>query len=171
MHSGITGLVNAVYNQSRITVIILDNGTTAMTGHQGHPGTGISARGEPAGTVELEKLVSGIGVNDIKVVDAFNLKEIRAAVRSSLASPELAVIIVRGSCALQVRRSDHPRVIDKEKCNGCGSCLLIGCPAIQSADGQFCIDTALCVGDSCAICQQLCPQRAIAPQPGERAPE
>ena len=98
MHSGITGMVNAIYNQGQITIIILDNGTTAMTGHQDHPGTGVSAQGRKTQKVELESLVRGIGVKDVKVVDAFDLKALRESVKSSLDSPELSVIIVRGAC-------------------------------------------------------------------------
>jgi len=164
LHSGITPLVNAVYNEGRITVIILDNRTTAMTGHQDHPGTGISAQGKETAAVDLERLVQGIGVSDVKVVDAFNMKALRASVRSSLSSPELSVIIVRGACSVHVPRRAEPRAINAEKCNQCGVCLLIGCPAIQSENGQVYIDTALCVGDACTICQQLCPKQAIAPQ-------
>ncbi|MBI2288265.1 MAG: indolepyruvate ferredoxin oxidoreductase subunit alpha, partial [Chloroflexi bacterium] len=164
MHAGITGLVNAVYNSGRITLIILDNGTTAMTGHQDHPGTGISAQGKETTKVELESLVRGIGVSNVRVVDAFNLKALRASVRSSLDSTELSVIIVRGSCSMLVPKRSGPRVIDNEKCNQCDVCLLIGCPAIQSDSERITIDTALCVGDICTICQQLCPRQAISRQ-------
>ena len=164
LHSGITPLVNAVYNEGRITVIILDNGTTAMTGHQEHPGTGISAQGKETTAVDLEHLVRGIGVRDVKVVDAFNMKALRASVRSSLSNPELSVIIVRGVCSVHVPRRSEPRTIESEKCKQCGICLLIGCPAIQSENDQLYIDTTLCVGDACTICQQLCPCKAIVPQ-------
>jgi len=163
MHAGISGLVNAVYNQGKITVIILDNRTTAMTGHQGHPGTGISARGEMVTEVELERLVRGIGVNDIKVVSAFDLKGLRTSVKHSLDSPELSVIIVRGDCPILTRARSEPRAIDADKCNQCGTCLLIGCPAIQQENGTVYIDDALCVGEPCTICQQFCPKQAIRP--------
>jgi len=163
LHSGITGLVNAVYNQGEITVIILDNATTAMTGHQDHPGTGISAQGKETRAVELESLVRGIGVSDVKVVNAFDVKALRASVRSALDNPELSVIIVRGACSVRVPHS-NPRAVDAERCDNCGVCLLVGCPAIQSENGQVCIDAALCVGDACTLCQQLCPRRAIAPR-------
>ncbi|GAG12727.1 unnamed protein product, partial [marine sediment metagenome] len=103
LHSGITGVVDAVYNEAQITIIILDNGTTAMTGHQDHPGTGISAQGKKTKAVELEQLVRGIGVEDVKVVDAFDMKALRTSVRSSINSPELSVIIVRGTCPMRVR--------------------------------------------------------------------
>ena len=169
LHSGMTPLVNAVYNEGQITVIILDNRTTAMTGHQDHPGTGISAQGKETKAVELEHLVRGMGISDVKVVDAFNIKDIRTAVRNSLDSPELSVIIVRGDCSVRLPRRSEPRVIDTEKCNGCGICLMLGCPAIQSEDGQVYIDTALCVGNACTICQQVCPQQAIVPESKSKA--
>jgi indolepyruvate ferredoxin oxidoreductase alpha subunit len=168
LHSGITPLVNAVYNQSQITVIILDNGTTAMTGHQEHPGTGISAQGKETRSVVLEDLVRGIGVKSVKVVDAFSLRDVRAAVKESLETPELSVIIVRGACAVHVpRRRSAPRAVDAEKCNQCGICLLIGCPAIQSDEGHVLIDTSLCFGQACSVCQQLCPRQAIGPPEGD----
>ncbi|MFC1915745.1 indolepyruvate ferredoxin oxidoreductase subunit alpha [Chloroflexota bacterium] len=164
LHSGITGLVNAVYNQGQITIIILDNGTTAMTGHQEHPGTGISAQGKETGAVELERLVRGTGVNDVKVVDAFNLKELRTSVKSSLDKPEVSVIIVRGACSVRVPKRGEARALDTERCNLCNVCLQLGCPAIQREDERIYIDTVLCVGDTCTLCQQLCPRQAIAPQ-------
>ena len=164
LHSGITGLVNAVYNKGQITIIILDNGTTAMTGHQEHPGTGISAQGEETVSVDLEQLARGIGVTDVKVVDAFNLKALRSRVRNSLDNPEVSVIIVRGACAVRLPKRTNPRFIDAEICDQCGVCLRLGCPAIQSQDGQIYIDTILCVGDACTICEQVCPHKAIAPQ-------
>ncbi len=164
LHSGITGLVNAVYNMGHITLIILDNGTTAMTGHQEHPGTGISAQGKETRTVELERLVRGTGVNDVRVVDAFDIKSLRANVKSSLDNPELSVVIVRGACPVRVPKRANPRTIDTERCNQCRTCLLLGCPAIQSDDEQVYIDAALCVGDACGICGQICPRKAIAPQ-------
>jgi indolepyruvate ferredoxin oxidoreductase alpha subunit len=162
MHSGITGLVDAVYNNGHITILILDNRTTAMTGHQEHPGTGISAQGQETFAVDIESLCRGIGVKDVKIIDAFDLKALRAGVRDSLDRPEVSVIIVRGSCAMQVRKRANLRKVDTEKCNQCGVCLRLGCPAIQSADGQVFIEPALCAGDICTICEQLCPQKAIS---------
>jgi len=164
LHSGITGLVDAVYNNSQITLVILDNGTTAMTGHQEHPGTGISAQGKEAGKVELEQLIRGIGVKDVSVVDAFDMKELRSSVRSALEKPELSVIIVRGDCAVRVPKRGEPRAIDIDSCNLCGVCLLLGCSAIQRTDEQLHIEPSLCVGDTCAVCQQICPRQAIGPQ-------
>jgi len=169
LHSGITPLVNAVYNEGQITVIILDNRTTAMTGHQDHPGTGISAQGKETKAVGLEQLVRGMGISDVRVVDAFDIKNIRMAVKDSLDSPELSVIIVRGDCSVRLPKRAEPRAVDTERCNGCGICLLLGCPAIQSKDGQVCIDTALCAGSTCTICQQVCSRQAIVPESETRA--
>ncbi len=161
MHSGITGLVNAIYSEGQITIVILDNRTTAMTGHQDHPGTGISAQGKKTRAVDLEQLVRGIGVSDVRVVDAFNMKQLMDAVRNALDSTELSVIIVRGVCAVLAPKGSEPRAIDIEKCNRCGICLQLGCPAIQREKEQVYIDAALCAGDACTICQQICPRQAI----------
>ncbi|MBM4446692.1 MAG: indolepyruvate ferredoxin oxidoreductase subunit alpha [Chloroflexi bacterium] len=163
LHSGITGLVDAVYNKAGVTIIILDNGTTAMTGHQDHPGTGISAKGKKTEAVELERLVRGVGVDDVKVVNAFDMKALRSAVRSSLDNTELSVIIVRGACSVRLRKRSGHRAVDMDKCDGCEVCLRIGCPAIQKLDEQVCIDATLCAGDACTICEQLCPKKAIGP--------
>ncbi len=163
LHSGITGVVDAVYNQAQVTIIILDNGTTAMTGHQDHPGTGISARGKKTKAVELERLVRGIGVDDVKVVDAFDMKALRAAVRSSIDNPELSVVIVRGACSVRLRKRSGPRAVDMDKCDDCETCLKLGCPAIQKLDEQVYIDVTMCAGDACTVCEQLCPKKAIGP--------
>jgi indolepyruvate ferredoxin oxidoreductase alpha subunit len=164
MHSGITGVVDAVYNAAKITIIILDNGTTAMTGHQGHPGTGISAMGKMTKKVELENLLRGIGVADVRAVDAFDIKALRQNLERSLDNDELSVIIVRGACSVKLPARSGIRAIDKEKCNQCGTCLLLGCPAIQKDDELVYIDAGLCAGDACTICQQICTRQAIAPQ-------
>ncbi len=161
LHSGITGLIDAVYNCGQITLVILDNGTTAMTGHQEHPGTGISAQGKPAGMVQLEQVIRGLGITNVKVVDAFDLKALRAAVRASLQKTELSVLIVRGACAVRVPKRSGPRTVNTEACNNCDICLMLGCPAIQNTGAAIFIDATLCVGDGCTLCEQLCPQRAI----------
>ena len=164
LHSGITPLVDAVYNNGKITVIILDNMTTAMTGHQDNPGTGRTAQGKATNRVDLEKLVRGIGVSDVQVVDAFNVKEIRNTVKKSLGNPELSVIIVRGDCQALVKKKTTPMYIDRDKCSKCDLCTMIGCPAIQYRDSEIFIDDNLCVGDVCGVCRQICPQHAISPK-------
>ncbi len=164
LHSGITPLVNAIYNGSQLTVVILDNGTTAMTGNQPHPGCGISAQGKETRAVELEKLVRGMGINDVQVVGAFDINGLRVALRSSLTSPELSVVIVRGSCSVRLPRDSEPRAVVTRRCNQCEICLLIGCPAIQRENGGIYIEGTMCVGASCTICQQVCPKQAIVPK-------
>jgi indolepyruvate ferredoxin oxidoreductase alpha subunit len=162
LHSGITGLVDAVYNEGHITIIILDNRTTAMTGHQEHPGTGITAQGKETYAVDIESLCRGIGVRDVKVINAFDMKALRAGVKDSLDRPEVSVIIVRGACAMQVRKRANPRKVNIELCSQCDTCLKLGCPAIQSADGQVFIEPTLCAGDICTVCEQICPKKAIS---------
>ncbi|MGI2335069.1 MAG: thiamine pyrophosphate-dependent enzyme [Dehalogenimonas sp.] len=161
MHSGINSLLNAVYNQANICVLVLDNATTAMTGHQGHPGSGVSPAGEKRNDVVIEDLIRGAGVPDVAVIDAFDLKAIRSAVKHGMATEQLAVIIVRGDCPTLTRKRGKPRMVNT-KCDDCGACLLVGCSAIQRAeDGQIFIDGSVCAGEYCTICQQVCPRGAI----------
>jgi len=162
MHSGITGLIDVVYNQGSTTVIILDNETTAMTGHQGHPGTGLLAKGTKGRVVKLEALARGIGVNDVNVVDAFDLELIESTISRCVETDEPSVIIARGPCPLRAKTSGAPFYVDSEKCDSCYACLRIGCPAISVSGDKACIDASLCVGSSCGICAQVCPQEAIS---------
>jgi len=161
LHSGITSLVDVVYNKGHGTVIILDNNTTAMTGHQGHPGTGISARGEETQKVIIEDLVRGIGVRDVNVVNAFDLPLIEATIRRCVETDEPSVIIVRGPCPLRVRIKGKPLVVDLEQCDKCFNCLRVGCAAITKDGDNITIDTALCVGDRCSLCLQVCHRQAF----------
>ena len=160
MHSGITGLIDVVYNQGTTTVIILDNNTTAMTGHQGHPGTGISARGEKTTAVDIEALVKGIGIADVNVVDAFDLKAVETTIKKCVANNAPSVIIVRGACPLATKKKGSPFTVDENICSGCLDCLKIGCPAITISDDLAFIDAESCNG--CGVCSQICPNDAIA---------
>ena len=160
MHSGITSLANAVYNNSNGTVIVLDNGTTAMTGHQPHPASGVLANGRKGQKIELEAVVKGIGVKNSFVVDAFDLKGLRTILRNALDSPELSVVIVRGDCAAVSKRTGKSLRVN-EACDGCGLCLRLGCQALQKNAVSIGIDATQCI--SCALCQQLCPKKAIVP--------
>ena len=159
MHSGITSLINAVYNRSQGVVVILDNGTTAMTGHQPHPGSGITAQGQTSTPVSLEALIHGAGVEKTFTVDAFDLGAIRSALKEAMDHPGLAVIIVRGPCAVAVRTRAQALMVDEAKCNRCGVCLRLGCPAMQTIDGQIVISATHCTG--CGLCGQLCVRGAI----------
>ena len=160
MHSGITGLIDVVYNQGTTTVIILDNNTTAMTGHQGHPGTGISARGEKTTSVDIESLVRGIGIKDVNVINAFDLNAIEATIKRCVANNAPSVIIVRGACPLATKKKGTPLAVDADACSGCLDCLKIGCPAITIVDNLAYIDAEACNG--CGVCAQICPNDAIA---------
>jgi indolepyruvate ferredoxin oxidoreductase alpha subunit len=161
MHSGINGLINAVYNQSKITILILDNRTTAMTGHQGNPGCGIAASGQTVTEVNLEELIKGTGVKNLQVLPAFDLKALRAGLKNAISSGELNVIIVRGECNVICRKRSLPNTIDTSLCNRCDACLLLGCPAIQRDGDKLLIDPSLCTGNNCNLCSQVCPQKAI----------
>jgi indolepyruvate ferredoxin oxidoreductase alpha subunit len=169
MHSGMTGLVDAVYNDAKITVVILDNSTTAMTGHQDHPGSGISAQGNATNKVVLENIVSATGVSNLAVVNAFDIKAVRSAIRTALDSGQLSVVIVRGKCAVINKLRKNQRQVDPGLCNDCDVCISIGCPSIKKQDGRLTIDVSTCMGDECGICQQICPKKAISPIPGEKA--
>ncbi len=160
MHSGMTGLANVAYNQSNSTVIILDNSITGMTGHQQNPTTGYNIKGDPAGKINLEALVKAMGINRVRIVDPYNLKECDAAIKEELAAAEPSVIISRRPCALlKYVKHNPPLYVDKEKCIGCKSCMKIGCPAISMKDGKAVVDSTQCVG--CGVCSQLCPKKAF----------
>jgi indolepyruvate ferredoxin oxidoreductase alpha subunit len=162
MHSGLTGLVDMVYNQTPITIVILDNGTTAMTGHQGNPASGISARNEKTETVDIAAIVKGAGVKNVSLVSAFDLVALKSTLKAAIESSEPAVVIVRGDCPLNKRVASKPLVVDKELCNECHICLGVGCPAISvSTDGETVIGE-LCVGAACDVCAQVCPRKAIS---------
>lgn len=160
VHSGITGLANVAYNQSNSTVIILDNSITGMTGHQQNPTTGYNIKGDPAGKINLEALVKSMGINRVRVVDPYNLKECDTAIKEELAAPEPSVIISRRPCALlKYVKHNPPLKVDSEKCIGCKSCMKIGCPAISIKDSKAVVDSTQCVG--CGVCSQLCPKKAF----------
>jgi indolepyruvate ferredoxin oxidoreductase, alpha subunit len=161
LHTGIHPLMDVVYNGGTITTVILDNSTTAMTGHQDHPGTGLSAQGRPARKADLEMIARGLGVGDVKVVDAFDLPAIEAALLDSVERDEPSVVIVRGDCSLKVRASGEPYHVKADLCDGCSACLRLGCPAIARVDGKAVIEPSQCVGPACGVCAQVCPLDAI----------
>jgi indolepyruvate ferredoxin oxidoreductase alpha subunit len=155
MHSGMTGLVNIAYNGGASTVLILDNSITGMTGHQQNPTTGLNIKGDPAGKVDLESLCRAIGINRVRVVDPYNLKQCDDALKEELAADEPSVIISRRPCALlKTVKAKPPLVIDPEKCRSCKACMKIGCPAISMKNDKAHVDETLCVG--CGVCSQLC---------------
>ena len=155
MHSGMTGLANIAYNQSNSTVIILDNSTTGMTGHQENPTTGKNLRGDPAGKIDLETLCRAMGIRRVRVVDPYDLKATEQVVTEELAAEEPSVIITRRPCVLLKTVKKHPPYrVDPDQCKGCKLCMRIGCPAISWKEKKAVIDPTQCVG--CGVCEQLC---------------
>ena len=160
IHSGITGLIDVVYNKGNSTVIILDNSITGMTGHQPNPATGFTIKGEPTYQVDLVQLAKAVGVNRVKVADPFNIEEFEKIVAEETAAVEPSVIVSQRPCALLKHvKYEGPLTIDPDRCKQCKMCLKIGCPAIVDHGNTVQIDAALCVG--CGLCTELCKFNAI----------
>ncbi|SHE41078.1 indolepyruvate ferredoxin oxidoreductase alpha subunit [Caldanaerobius fijiensis DSM 17918] len=160
IHSGITGLIDIVYNKGTSTVIILDNSTTGMTGHQDHPATGFTIKKEPTYALDLETLVRAIGIKDVEVVDPYKVDDVERAVKKAIESDRPSVIICRRPCILlDKNRTYKPFYIDNDTCIECGMCMEIGCPAIKNDQGFYNIDVALCNG--CGFCSNICPTQSI----------
>lgn len=159
IHSGITGLIDAVYNKARVTVIIVDNRTTGMTGHQNHPATGKTIKNEPTYPLCLEDVCKAVGVNRISVVNPDDVNEVERVVKAELAAEEVSVIIARKPCVLLTKKLYNGFSVDPEKCRNCKMCLKIGCPAIISGEHGVSIDKSLCT--ECGLCRNICKFNAI----------
>jgi len=178
IHSGITSLIEVVYNKGLTTVVILDNNATAMTGRQSNPTTGRTVTGEPTAMLDLEALCRAVGVKHVKVVNPNDIDSTMKVLKEELQRPEPSVVITRAPCVLLAEELDAENnryVTISERCQGCGKCLSIGCPAIQwvlltreegvdfglrgKRKGQSRIDTVLCRG--CGQCASLCKSCAI----------
>lgn len=164
-HSGIPGLVDAVHHGHDFLLVVLDNNTTAMTGHQPHPGIDRDAFGKQARAVSIERLIEGCGIDEIRVVDPYNIEDTVSAVREMLEKEGLRAIISRRVCALMEiasRQSSlgEKRCIDQEKCRKCGTCIdSFTCPAIFRENETYGINDILCIG--CGVCDQVCASKAI----------
>ena len=166
-HSGIPGLVNAVYNNHPVKIIVVDNQTTAMTGHQPHPGTGLTGMGTKGTKVSIEDVVRGVGVSFVEVIDPLQVKESIRTIREAVAFDGPAVVISRSPCALielaRKRKKNEkiiPYQVDPEVCQGCRVCTdKLGCAAAIWDEDHAAIDQTLCTG--CGVCAQICPYGAI----------
>lgn len=160
IHSGITGLIDVVYNKGVSTVIILDNSITGMTGHQQNPTTGYTIKGEPTRNVDLVKLANAVGIDRVVVADPFDLANFEKVVKEEIAAAEPSVIISQRPCALlKTVNYGAPCEIDQEKCKNCKMCMGLGCPAISINDGKISIDASQCNG--CTLCMNVCKFGAI----------
>ena len=167
-HSGITGLLNIVYNRGSSTIIVLDNRTTAMTGHQDHPGTGRTLMGQETVEASIEDVARGVGVKRVRVIDPYNLEETYNVLKEEIDSPEPSVIVSKRPCVLSLKARDIRQYsVDLDACKACGACLKLGCPAIEIVDAdpsdpkkrKVRINHVLCVG--CGMCVQVCKFDAI----------
>ena len=160
IHSGITGLIDIAYNNSNSVTVILDNSITGMTGHQQNPTTGKNIKGEPANAVSLEELCKAVGINNVFVVDPYDINECETVIGHALSLNAPAVVISRRPCALLKYVKHAPALkVNKDKCRSCKMCMKIGCPAISMKDGKAEIDFTQCLG--CKVCSQLCKFGAI----------
>jgi indolepyruvate ferredoxin oxidoreductase, alpha subunit len=172
LHGGIPGLMDAVYNNADITVLILDNGIVAMTGGQDHPGTGKTLAGEATRAVDIVALCRALGVDDVRVVDPYDLAATYNALESAIAHRGISVVITNRPCVVYPKKvRDRTFDVVTDACTACQACMNLGCPSILWTDETFegrpkvYIDATTCTG--CALCPQLCPLGAIIPTPGE----
>ena len=157
--AAIPGVVNAVYNQAEMTLVVLDNSTTAMTGHQPHPGTGHTMMGEVVAKVNIEAVLQGIGVTAVETVNPLDLAKSIEVVRKMAGLPGVKAIIFKYPC-IAITKPEGKMAVDRDKCVGCRKCIReIGCPGLIIRDGQVTIDESLCTG--CGLCSQICPFEAI----------
>lgn len=158
IHSGVTPLIDVVYNNGSTTTMILDNRTTAMTGRQGHPGTGLTLKGEMSREIDIERLVRAIGIESVRTIDPYDLKTARQVIEEEIAKNEPSVIISRRPCLLAQRQTVTPLTVT-EDCEGCKACIRLGCPALSWEGDKAKIEPSICTG--CNLCGQVCRNNAI----------
>lgn len=160
IHSGLTGLVDIVYNKGISTVIIADNSITGMTGHQHNPATGYTLKNEITHTIDISALCKAIGVPNVITVNAYDMKAVEATLKEEIAKEEPSVIITKAPCKLIIKEKWGNYDINDETCIQCGICLKLGCPAICKGEESMSINAALCAG--CGLCVSVCPKQAIS---------
>lgn len=160
LHTGVNSLMNMVYNNASGTVMILDNSTTGMTGHQDHAATGKTLMGDPTYAIDIPGLCRAIGVPNVRVVNAFDIAELEKAVREETAKEQVSVIITKSPCVLLSKERKPLYIAHEDKCKKCGMCMKPGCPAMtKNGDGTIRIDDTMCTG--CGLCEKLCKFGAI----------
>ncbi|HIY63094.1 MAG TPA: indolepyruvate ferredoxin oxidoreductase subunit alpha [Candidatus Mediterraneibacter stercoripullorum] len=160
MHTGVNSLMNMVYNQATGTVIILDNSTTGMTGHQDHAATGKTLQGDPTYAISIPGICRAMGIKNVYEINAFDLQLLEKTIKEEVAKDEISVIITKTPCVLLDKRKKPLYVAHPDKCKKCGMCMKPGCPAMtRNADGTIHIDDTMCTG--CGLCETLCKFDAI----------
>ncbi|MCI8581901.1 MAG: indolepyruvate ferredoxin oxidoreductase subunit alpha [Dorea sp.] len=160
LHTGINSLMNMVYNNGSGTVMILDNSTTGMTGHQDHAATGKTLMGDPTYAIDIPGLCQAAGVPNVRVVDAFDIAELEKIIKEETAKDQVSVIITKSPCVLLSKERKPLYIAHEDKCKKCGMCMKPGCPAMtKNEDGTIRIDDTMCTG--CGLCEKLCKFGAI----------
>ena len=160
LHTGVNSLMNMVYNQATGTVMILDNSTTGMTGHQDHAATGKSLMGDPTYAIDIPGLCRAMGIKNVVEVNAFDIETLEKTIREEVAKDEVSVIITKSPCVLLSKEKKPLYTAHSDKCKKCGMCMKPGCPAMtKNADGTVYIDDTMCTG--CGLCEKLCKFNAI----------
>lgn len=160
LHTGVNSLMNMMYNKATGTVMILDNSTTGMTGHQDHAATGKTLLGEPTYAINIPALCRAIGVKNVVEVNAFDIEKLEKVVKEEVAKDEVSVIITKSPCVLLDKSKKPVYIAHEDKCKKCGMCMKPGCPAMtRNADGTIHIDDTMCTG--CGLCETLCKFEAI----------
>lgn len=167
-HSGMTGLLDVVYNRGAVTVLVLDNRITAMTGHQQNPGSGKNLLEQDAPQADIAQIARGLGVKRVCEINAYEMPLLTQTLEAELDCGEPSVVVIKGACALAARRKaiTNPYYVDANQCKACGACFKLGCPAIvrgaEKGKGfQAQIDPSVCFG--CNVCHQICKFQAIHP--------
>lgn len=160
LHTGVNSLMNMVYNNATGTVMILDNSTTGMTGHQDHAATGKTLQGDPTYAIDIPALCQAMGVKHVVTVNAFDIALLEKTIKEEAARDEVSVIITKSPCVLLDKSKKPLYAADPEKCKKCGMCMKPGCPAMtKNDDGTVRIDDTMCTG--CSLCEKLCKFGAI----------